>query len=195
VRVLPDRQAGRPCGGPDGGPVQAEEGPQVAAAADGHAGQRPGAGAASQAEQHRLGLVVEGVPEKDGRCAEPLGGLVKGPVARVARGCLRPTGGVDRDGDDLDRVEPEPAQRLGDGCRPLGRPGLQAVVDRDRSGRPTGPRRLERQRRRQRDRVRPAAAGNQHRPAPAAQLGEHAADGQPDGGDFGWRPHLAQPRR
>jgi len=40
--------------------------PQEGAAPNRHAGQRPDAGAAQQPQQHRLGLVVEGVSQQHG---------------------------------------------------------------------------------------------------------------------------------
>ena len=68
-----------------------EEGAAVAAAASGdrgHAGQRAGAGAAGEPEQHGLGLVVAGVAEQHGGGAVALGGGVQRGVAGVAGGGL-----------------------------------------------------------------------------------------------------------
>ena len=50
-----------------------------------HAGQRPGAGAAGQPEQHGLGLVVEGVAEQDDVGAEPLGAPRSSAAYRARR--------------------------------------------------------------------------------------------------------------
>ena len=59
-----------------------------------HAGQRPGARAAAEAEQHGLGLVVEGVAEQHGRVGVRAGGAQRG-VAGPAGGRLEPAAAVD----------------------------------------------------------------------------------------------------
>jgi hypothetical protein len=79
-----------------------------------HPGQRTGAGAAGQAEQDGLGLVVEGVAEQDHRRAQPVGGRVQGGVARVAGGGFRPPLTADLDRLDLDRVQTQLGAALRD---------------------------------------------------------------------------------
>ena len=49
-----------------------------------HARQRPATGSAGQPEQHRLGLVVEGVPEEHGAGGEALRDLGEYGVPRLA---------------------------------------------------------------------------------------------------------------
>ncbi len=107
-----------------------EEGAAVAAVGPrdrGHAGQRADAGAAGEAEQHGLGLVVAGVAEQDGGGAVAVGGVVQGGVAGVAGGGLGAAVAADGHGDGLDRVEAErgqaqrrlrAARRSEPGCRP-----------------------------------------------------------------------------
>ena len=71
-----------------------EQGAAEAAAGGRHPGQRPCPGAAGEAEQHLLGLVVEGVPEQHGHRPVPVGGRLEGGVAGLAGGGLqarRPT--------------------------------------------------------------------------------------------------------
>ena len=100
-----------------------------------HAGDRARPRAAAEAEQHGLGLVVEGVPEQDGRArrrSQSERGVAGGP----GRG-LGPAGPgrVDLDPDQVHRVEAELVADRGHPPRLLGRSGLQAVVDRDQAGR------------------------------------------------------------
>ncbi len=95
----------------------------------GHAGQGSDAGAAGEAEQDRLGLVVAGVAEQDGGGAVALGGGVQGGVAGVPGGGFRTAVAADGDGDRLDGVQTEFAQPGGDlGGAQVGA-RLEAVVD------------------------------------------------------------------
>ena len=112
----------------------------------GHPGQRAGAGAAGQPEQHRLGLVVERVPEQHGpatassaRSAAARAGPSPGPSTRTAT---------------TSAASPRPAHcaaARGD----LRRAGLQAVVDDERAAA-----------RRARRRARPRARASRRRRTP-----------------------------
>ena len=79
-------------------------------------------------------MVVAGVAEQHGGGAEPVGGLVQGPVAGVAGGGLGSAFAADAHGDGLDRVEAERGQAGDDlGGAQVGA-GLEAVVDGDAAG-------------------------------------------------------------
>ena len=110
-RVVPPGQALRPRGLPALRPGHLEEGTAEAAAGGRHPGQGPCPGTAGEAEQHLLGLVVEGVPEQHGGGAVPVGGGVEGGVAGRAGGGLEALARRgDLDGHHVDGVEAERAQ-------------------------------------------------------------------------------------
>ena len=69
MRVVPGPQAEAAQAARGVAAADAEQRAPVAAAARRHPGQRPGARAAGQPEQHGLGLVVQGVAEQHGRGA------------------------------------------------------------------------------------------------------------------------------
>ena len=79
-RVLAPFQADGGAAGPGLGPADAEQGPEQTAAADGHAGQAVRACPPQQLQQHRLGLVVEGVAGGQPAAAELVGGRPQGAV-------------------------------------------------------------------------------------------------------------------
>ena len=197
-RVVPPGQAMRRDRGPALGASGAQQRAAEAAARGRHPRQGSGTGSAHQAQEHLLGLVVEGVPEQHEGGAVPVGGLLQRAVAGCPGGRLdtRTVGG-DLDADHLDRAQPQGDQgRRGPGCD-LGGGWLQAVVDHHRPR--ADPRRwpLERRRRSQRQGVRTTAARDEHergsngirrRPSggPGArgrgrgQLSEGATDGDPN---------------
>jgi hypothetical protein len=72
-------------------------------------------------------------------------------VARRTSGRLGAAGAPDRHAHDLDRLDTQAAQCLRDGVGPVGRPGLQAVVDGHPCGAQSCARRLERHRRGERE--------------------------------------------
>ena len=86
-------QVGRPAAA-QAAPVVARRGRAAGAgsgrATGGHAGQRAGAGAAGQAEQHGLGLVVAGVAEQHRGGAGRSAAASRARVAGVAGGGLGP---------------------------------------------------------------------------------------------------------
>lgn len=149
----------------DGLPVELEEGAAVAAGrpgGGGHAGERADAGAAGEAEEDRLGLVVAGVAEEDGGGAVAFGGGVQRGVAGVAGGGLGAALASDVHGDGLDGVEVhggEPGDDLG-GAETGSR--LEVVVDGDAAG-PDGEfAGLEREGGGERHGVGAAGAGDEH---------------------------------
>ena len=111
------------------------------------------------------------------------GGVAQRAVARVARCRLRPAGRADLDAHHAG-LEPE---RLGlrrrGGCG-IRRSVLQSVVDGDRGGAQAELRRLERRRRRQRERVGAARQRHDHRRA-RREAGERRAHREPHLGDGG----------
>ena len=166
VRVVPHRQVQRGTGGLGRGPPHRQQRPQVPAAAGGHAGQRAGAGAAGQPEQDRLGLVVQGVPEEDrdrpGLSGRRVQGLVPGRTGGGFRAGVQIVAGAgDRHRGAHHRVQAQRGQASGHRPGPVGRAGLQPVVDRDAAGPQVQPGRGEGQRGGQRERVSPARAGDQ----------------------------------
>ena len=189
-RVVPDGQLLRGAGGPGGRPADAEQRAPPRTPSCSRSSTMPatdrGPGPAAQPEQHGLGLVVEGVPERDA------GAVRRPPRPQAAYRAVRaaasgPPSAADVDPDDSDRGEAEVAQQappsLGGA---LGRARLQAVVDghRRRPGTPA-PRRLER------ERPRPARGSplpRCRRPAPAgrrraqARAGRRCGPARPRGG-------------
>ena len=108
-----------------------------------HAPQALGAGAAGEAQQHGLGLVVEGVAEQDRCSARLFANRHERGIARLARGSLRAALLADVDATHDDRVEAEPGRLL---CRPLGHlvaALLQTMVDDHGAGAEAGTRSLE----------------------------------------------------
>ena len=142
-----------------------------------HPGQRPGARAPGQPEQHGLGLVVEGVPEQHRGRAVLGGGRVEGRVARrpgrrprARRRRRRPPPRRDRRPGRARGSAQRPRPR----SAPRGRAGLQPVVDDHRAGRarpPAAPRTPSRRRApgsrrrrcRRRARARPSGRSAQRR--------------------------------
>ena len=92
------------------GPPQAQEGPQQAPADGPHPGQRAGAGAAGEAQQDLLGLVVQGVAEQDHAGARLSAAAASSAACRASRAAASGPmpGGRDVHGPDLHR-EPAPA--------------------------------------------------------------------------------------
>jgi hypothetical protein len=114
-----------------------QEGTAVAAVGPrdrGHSGQGADAGAAGEAEQDRLGLVVAGVAEEDRGGAMTFGGGVQGGVPGVARGGLGASVTADGDGDRLGRGEPQLGEAQHDFVGAQLGAGLQTVVDGDATG-------------------------------------------------------------
>ena len=120
--------------------AHAEEGTAEAAAGGRHPGEGPAAGTAGEAEQHLLGLVVEGVAEEHGGGAVPVGGLVEGGVAGRAGGGLEAVtrGGRPRRSRTSTGSRPRARRRSAASAATCGRAGLEAVVDDDRAGAPPG---------------------------------------------------------
>ncbi len=87
VRVVPEGQALRPARRRRVRAPQTEQRPQPGWVPGLHAGQRPGSRAAAEAEQHGLGLVIEGVAEQDGRVGVRAGDA-QGAVPGAAGGRL-----------------------------------------------------------------------------------------------------------
>ena len=173
VRVGPGGQAQFGAGGMGEAASQAQQRSEPGRIGGTHAGDRAGTGAATQAQQHGLGLVVEGVAEQHRFRAA--GGVQRG-VPRGAGGGLGPAFGAHSDGQhpglDATEVKCLPARRPRDRFRA----GDQTVVDDEGHGgqdcRGGG---------RQRQRVR--AARQRHAPRPRL--------GQPARGEVGQR--AAQP--
>jgi len=105
------------------------------------------------------------VAEQHGRRAEVGRRRLQGGVARRARRRLGAAAAVNRHRDRAHRVESKAAKRRRDRRGPVGRPVLESVIDGDRAGPEPGPRRDERERGRQRERVGTARAGGQHQVA------------------------------
>ena len=151
-----------------------------------------------QAEQHGLGLVVEGVAEQHRHCGRSIGDGVERAVTRGPRSGLRSAGAAHVDGDRLDRGEAEVGKQVGYCARPCSRALLQSMVDRDAANAEPQPWPLERRRSREGQRVGTPAAGNEDEPAKTVrsrlvQLREHIADGAPDGGNRDGRAHGRRP--
>ena len=173
-----------------------EQRPAVAVERPPHAGQGPAAGAAGEAEQHGLGLVVAGVPEQHQLGPEVVGHLVEHRVAGLARCCLgararRPRRARARPRSRR-RPSPPSARRPG----PRGRPNPPAGRGR-RSPRPPGragraPRRRRRRAgpaSRRRPSRRPARPARRSRWCPHGQGGELTAYAAAYGGDGGVEAH------
>ncbi len=165
MRVVPDGERLDHARLAGGLPVDGQERAAVAAAGAGdrrHAGQRAGAGAAGQPEQHRLRLVVAGVAEQHGGRAVPLRDRVQRGVPALARGGFGAGAGPSHlDGDRLDRRQAESGEPVGHVLGPLGGAGLQAVVDRDAAGAQAEAGGLERERGGEGHRVGAAGAGDE----------------------------------
>ncbi len=188
VRILLRDQTGGDARRPQRRSVHVEQRAPEAPAPRRHAGERTGAGAARQAQQHGLRLVVAAVPEQHRRGAQPLPGLLQRGVAGGPGSRLRPTGTTHAHGGDLHRRESQAGQGGGDPRGPGRRPRLEVVVDGDGTGAQPGARRLEGGRGGQGRRVSPSAAGHQHELA-RGQVGQRPADGTAHRGDCGRRPH------
>ena len=137
-----------------------------------HAGHRARPRPAAEAEQHGLGLVVEGVPERDPAapsCAAAGRARRTGPSRAAASG--PPSAADRRPQHDATGSRPSPRSSVGGARGPLGRARLQAVVDGDRAGRaprPAAPRRPPPRRARgsRRRRCRRRAPAGRARPGP-----------------------------
>ncbi len=129
MRVLPPVQAERAAGLAGVGGADPEQRAAPRRVPGRHPAQRARAGAAAQAQQDGLGLVVEGVGEQDGPAVAR--GVERG-VPRAAGGGLG-AGAVGGDHDDEDpRPHAEPARRGGRIPGHLARARLQAVVHDER---------------------------------------------------------------
>src|SRR5690606_36935829 len=131
VRVLPRGEAEFGAGGDGDASAHPQQRAVPRRVVWAHPGDRPGSGAAADSEQHRLGLIVEGVSEQHRGFSAGGGQRL---VAGRAGGRLRTAGGADLDpqnpGGDAAQL-----QRLSPGgLRDLGRTGLQLVVDDQRGG-------------------------------------------------------------
>jgi hypothetical protein len=101
--------------------AQVQEWPQQMAGSGCHPGQRSAARSTSQAQQHRLGLVVEGVTEQHGGgTGSGLG--IEGQVSGLAGRCLGPDGRrpVHLNGGNSHVVIAKPVELLLDASRNLG---------------------------------------------------------------------------
>jgi hypothetical protein len=167
-----------------------------------HARQRAPAGAAGQAEQHGLGLVVEGVAEQHDDRAEVLDHLVEHGVPRLPRGRLRPTTAPGH-------LHPGRRGLVGAQRRHLldhvggvrGGVLLEAVVDGHADHAVAQLAALEDRGRQQCQRVRSAGAGHEHRRVRRQdatgllgdELGQRPAYGDPDGGEGRVEAHGGPP--
>ena len=140
-----------------------------------------GPGPAAQAEQHRLGLVVEGVPERDAGAV--LGGRrrERGVPGRPGRGLRAAVAARPGPWTTCTGVQAQVPSAQRCRCGPLRRSLLQAVVDGHRPDGHAGPRRLEGERRGQGEGVGAPAAGDEH--AARLEIGEGRPDGAADRGD------------
>ena len=143
-----------------------------------HALQARRPGAAGEPEQHRLGLVVERVPQEHRGCADPGSGFPQHPVPRLARRRLRAALAVDLD-PHHDRFEAESPGDAGRTRGDLRRVGLQAVIDGDGRRRYPPFRRLEGRGCGERERVGASGEGDDHRRA-LSNVGERSAHGEAD---------------
>ena len=162
VRVFPDLEAERRARRPRPVPADGQERPAVPTGALGHAGQRAASRSPGQAEQHRLGLVVAGVPEQDGCRSGGHAHVVEGPVPGGPRGGLRAAGAAHGDRDDVRRREAQAGELRRHPGRLPRRPGLQLVIHGDAAGPQPLPRRDEGQRGGQGQRVGAAGARGEH---------------------------------
>ena len=129
VRVVPRHQVRGVTRGPRHRTRHVEQRAQIAPRPRHHPGERSGARPARQPEQHRLGLVITGVPEEYGTRAQPRRSLVKSGISRSSAASSGPAPSVeltvttstarDRDHAAREPTGPPDAQTL-----------LQAVVDR-----------------------------------------------------------------
>ena len=181
VRVLPRVEALGDGGGPYDLPGQPQQRPTHPAGDSRHAGERAATGPAGQPQQDRLRLVLAGVAEQDGGCAEAVRGLVEGGMPGSAGGVLGSPPGTDPDRGHLDGVQPERPQLRRDGQRSVGRAGLETVVDGDGRHTPRGVLTLVDSRSREGQRVGAAAARDEHEIA-RLDVGQRLADGPSDVG-------------
>jgi hypothetical protein len=125
VRVVPHREPRTR--GPGRRAADGQQRPQERRVPPPHARERTGTGAAAEAEEHGLGLVVEGVAEQDRAVGVRAGGAERGPAGAAGRGLDTARPG-DVDGVHPRRDPPLGQQRDG-GRRAFGRPLLEPVVD------------------------------------------------------------------
>ena len=192
----PGRTPGRRCAGPPTAPGprrrrparttsrgEAQQRAPERAAHRGHAGQRAGPAPAGQPEQHRLGLVVEGVAEQDGAPAVASSAASRA-VAGAAASPRRPPTSTATHGGGQAEAGALPGRACGDlaPSRPAarGRRRRAPLPGRTRPARRPAPGS------RRRRRPRPA-------PARRRQVGEGPAHGDAHGGERGGRPGHARP--
>ena len=159
-----------------------------------HAHQARAPRTAGEAEQHGLGLIVEGVAEKHRRGADALSLGAERVVSGIPGRGLGPPLDGDLDGDDPGREAERPGG-LGRGLGLCRRCILQPVVDHDGGCLDAEPRGLERDRRGQGERVSAARERDNHarfgRAGVAAQGCECRTNGGPHGGNGGVEPPAA----
>jgi len=111
VRVVPHRKAFGGAGGSHSGPGEVEQRPSVMPADRCHPSEGSGARTAREAEQHRLRLVIPGVPQQDDGRAEPLRDRIEDGVASVPSSGLRSGASLhDVDPRGLDRRQTDPGR-------------------------------------------------------------------------------------
>ncbi len=194
VRVGPRLEAGVGAGLHGGRAPDAEQRPAVATGRGGHALQAGGAASAGEAEQHGLGLVVEGVAEQHELGAGSTVVWRSSTAYRAARAAASgPPSVPTSTRDDGHRVEAQLPRLVGRARGHGIRTVLQAVIDDHRAGPPSGSRRLERGRRGERERV-GAAAQRDERERGVVARREHGADRAPHVGDRGGEAGSARRR-
>lgn len=165
-----------------------------------HSRQRCDPGAATEAEQHRLGLVVLRVAEEHKRRlpgrAEPLGDRVEGREPGGAGSRLWAACRPRLHDSHLDGLEAKVVTELGNAPGLLFGASLQAVIDSHERGGVSGPRRLEGDRRSQRERIGTSRTCHHQRPSGPRVASQGRPDCEPDGSDGRGRSHgviLADP--
>ena len=180
------------------GAGQVEQGAAEHAEDAAHAGQRPGPASPGEAEEHRLGLVVEGVAEQHRVRAVAVGDLLQDGVAGLPGGGLEALAlGLDPYPDRRGLVGAQRGHLPDDARGHLGRRLVQAVVDGHAHDRPGTGASLEHGSGQQREGVGTAGARDQDRCGAGVGWragGERAAYGDPGGGDGGVGTHDRRPR-
>ena len=189
MRVLPDPEPLDLAGGHGVGVGDVEERTAVGLEGPAHAGERAAAGAAGQAEQHGLGLVVAGVTEQDDVGVEALADLLEDGVAGGAGGRLGAEPGRLDPGPGADGlVDAERGELRDDGVGAGVGALLEAVVDGRADDVPALVAALEDRGRGERERVGAAAAGDDE-PRARVEVGEPAAYGVTHRRDGGMQAH------
>ena len=162
-----------------------EEGPQDAPPGRRHTRERARPRTPGEAEEHLLGLVVEGVAEEDGHGVMAFGGVVeRGVPGSPRRGLHALAGRRHLDPDHVDGRQTQRREPATHHRRDGRRVPLQTVVDDDGARAQREPGSLEGRRHRQRERVCPAATRHEHRRA-GSRRGQDVADGVTDRGRGG----------